>query len=180
MPPGEMQILIGGFLQVAMPQQHLDGSQVGTGFEQMRGKAVAQGVGDGCACAQDRRVRAAWLTGGPEDLGGNRIVCPPYAIGCPGEQPVGGLAFQPAPVDAQRIEHGLGLSSTSRSLRPLPPPDMNDHPLAVNIADLQVRHFCATCARGIEGHQQNAIEKGKLRRVDQTCDLVLAEHMRQV
>jgi hypothetical protein len=39
MPPGEMQI-DRGFLQVAMPQQHLDGSQVGTGFEQMSGKVV--------------------------------------------------------------------------------------------------------------------------------------------
>src|ERR1035437_9721515 len=44
MPPGEVQI-DRGFLQVAMPQQHLDGSQVGTGFEQMCGKAVAQSVG---------------------------------------------------------------------------------------------------------------------------------------
>ena len=28
-----------------MAQQHLDGTQVGAGFEQMRGKAVAQSVG---------------------------------------------------------------------------------------------------------------------------------------
>ena len=56
---------------------------------------------------------------------------------------------------------------------------MNDHPLAVDIADLQVRHFCATCARGIEGHQQNAM-KGKLCRVDQTRDFFLAQHLRQV
>ncbi len=28
-----------------MTQQHLDGTQVGAGFEQMRGKAVAQSVG---------------------------------------------------------------------------------------------------------------------------------------
>jgi hypothetical protein len=39
MPLGEMQI-DRGFLQAAMSQQHLKGSQVGTGFEQMRGKAV--------------------------------------------------------------------------------------------------------------------------------------------
>ena len=30
--------------QITMPQQHLDGAQVGTGFEQMRGKAMTQGV----------------------------------------------------------------------------------------------------------------------------------------
>ena len=52
--------------------------------------------------------------------------------------------------------------------------DMNDHALAVDVADLQVRHFCATCARGIERHQQNAM-KGKLCRVNQTRDLLLAE-----
>jgi len=31
------------------PEQHLDGTQVGTGFEQMRGKAVAQRYEGGCA-----------------------------------------------------------------------------------------------------------------------------------
>ena len=30
--------------QIAMPQQHLDGAQVGPGFEQMRGKAMTQGL----------------------------------------------------------------------------------------------------------------------------------------
>ena len=44
MPPGEMQI-DRRFLEVAMTEQHLDGAQVGAGFEQMRGKAVAQSVG---------------------------------------------------------------------------------------------------------------------------------------
>jgi hypothetical protein len=44
MPPGEMQIDC-RLLKVAMPEQHLNGAQVGTGFEQMRGKAVAQSVG---------------------------------------------------------------------------------------------------------------------------------------
>ena len=44
MAPRQMQI-DRRFLQIAMPQQHLDGSQVSTGFEQVRGKAVAQSVG---------------------------------------------------------------------------------------------------------------------------------------
>jgi hypothetical protein len=44
MSPGEMQI-DRRLLQVAMPEQHLNGAQVGTGFVQMRGKAVAQRVG---------------------------------------------------------------------------------------------------------------------------------------
>ena len=33
------------FLKVAMPQQHLDGSQVSSSFEQMSGKAVTQSMG---------------------------------------------------------------------------------------------------------------------------------------
>jgi hypothetical protein len=40
MPPGEMQIDCRLF-KVAMSQQHLDGAPIGTGFEQMRSKAVA-------------------------------------------------------------------------------------------------------------------------------------------
>jgi hypothetical protein len=40
MAPGEMQI-DRRLLKVAMPEQHLDGMQVGAGFQQMRGEAVA-------------------------------------------------------------------------------------------------------------------------------------------
>jgi hypothetical protein len=39
-PPGEMQI-DRRFLEVTMSQQHLDGSEVGAGFQQMGGKTVA-------------------------------------------------------------------------------------------------------------------------------------------
>ena len=56
---------------------------------------------------------------------------------------------------------------------------MNDHAPAVDIDDLQVRHFGTTCARGIERHQQDAM-KGKLCRVDQTRDFFLAEYLGQV
>jgi hypothetical protein len=82
-----------------------------------------------------------------------------------GEQPIGGLAFQPAPVDAQSLEQ-LGAEHDITVLASLASADMNDHASAVDIADLQLRHFGATCARGIEGHQQNAMQ-GKLCRVDQ-------------
>ena len=43
-PPGEMQI-DRRLLKVAMPQQYLDGAQVGARFEQMSGEAVAQSMG---------------------------------------------------------------------------------------------------------------------------------------
>ena len=79
MPPGEMQV-DRGFLQVAMPQQHLDGAQVGTGFEQMSGKAVAQSVGMDVLVFKTGAF-GGLLTGVPENLGG-RPDNSPYAIGC--------------------------------------------------------------------------------------------------
>jgi hypothetical protein len=33
--------ILGGRFQVSMPEQHLNGAQVGAGFEQMSGKAMA-------------------------------------------------------------------------------------------------------------------------------------------
>jgi hypothetical protein len=95
-----------------------------------------------------------------------------------GEQPIGGLAPQPAQADAQCIEE-FGAEHDIAVLASLASPDMNDHPLAVDIADLQVRHLCSTCARGIERHQQNAM-KGAVCRVDQTRHFFLAEHLRQM
>ena len=163
------------FLQVAMPQQHLDGAQVGAGFEQMRGKAVAQSVGMDVLVFKAGAF-GGLLTGVPENLGGDRMTRRMPSVA--GKQPVGGLALQPAPVDAKGIEQ-LRAEHDIAVLAPLASPDMNDHPLAVDIADLQVRHFCATCARGIERHQQDAM-KGKLCRVDQPRDFFLAEHLRQV
>jgi hypothetical protein len=173
MAPGEVQIDRGS-LQVAMSQQHLDGSQVGAGFKQMRGKAVAQSVGMD-ALVLKTGAFGRLLTGVPENLGGDRMTRRMPSVA--GEQPIGGLAFQPAPVHAQSIEQ-LGAEHDITVLASLASSDMNDHALAVDIADLQVRHFCATCARGIEGHQQNAM-KGKLCRVDQTRHFVLAQHLRQ-
>src|SRR5207248_9563380 len=87
--------------QVAMPQQHLDGAQVGAGFEQMSGEAVAQSV------RMDVFVLKAGafggpLTGNPENLGGDRMTCCVPSV--TGKQPVGGLAPQSTPVDAQGIE----------------------------------------------------------------------------
>src|ERR1700693_5583098 len=116
------------------------------------------------------------LAGVPENLGGDRMTRRMPSVA--GEQPIGGLAPQPAPVDAQGIEQ-LGAEHDITVLASLASPDMNDHALAVDIADLQVRHFCATCACGIERHQQDAME-GKLCRVNQTRDLLLAEYLRKV
>ena len=80
-----------------MPQQHLDGAQVGASFEQMSGEAVAQGMGMDVLVFKTGAF-GGLLTGVPENLGGNRATrCMPSIAG---EQPVGGLAPKPAPVDA--------------------------------------------------------------------------------
>lgn len=141
----------------------------------MRGKAVAQSVGMDLLVLKTGAF-GGLLTGVPENPSGDRMTRRMPSVA--GEQPIGGLAFQPAPVDAQSIEQ-LGAEHDITVLAPLASPDMNDHALAVDVADLQVRHFGATCARGIEGHQQNAM-KGEPCRVDQTRHFILAQHLRQV
>src|SRR5712671_3897715 len=88
-------------LEVTMTEQHLDGAQVGAGFEQMRGKAVAQSVGMDVLVFKAGAF-GGLLTGVPENLGGDRMTRRMPSIA--GEQPVGGLALQPAPVGAQRPE----------------------------------------------------------------------------
>jgi len=100
MPPGEMQI-DRRFLKVAMPQQHLDGSQIGAGFEQMGGKTVAQGMGMDVLVLQTGAFGGV-LTGSPKDLGGDRITGGMPSV--TGKQPVRWLVPEPAPIDAQRIE----------------------------------------------------------------------------
>src|ERR1700688_4955323 len=174
MPPGEMQI-DRRLLKVAMPEQHLAGAQVGAGVEQMRGKAVAQSVGMDVLVFKAGAC-GGLLTGVPENLGGDRMTRRMPSVA--GEQPIGGLAFQPAPVDAERIEQ-LGAEHDIAVLASLASADMNDHALAVDIADLQMRHFCAPCARGIERHQQDAMKR-KLCSVDQTRYFFLAEYLGQV
>src|SRR6202007_1907469 len=89
--------------QITMSQQHLDGAQVGTGLQQMRGEAMTQGVGMDAlmlkACAFGRL-----LTGGPEHLGGDWMTRRMPSVA--GKQPVCGLASESAPVPAQCFQQG--------------------------------------------------------------------------
>ncbi len=75
-----------------MPQQHLNGAQVGTGFEQMSSKTVAQGMGMD-ALMLKAGAFGGLLTGMPGNLDGNRMTRRMPAV--TGEQPIGGLALQP-------------------------------------------------------------------------------------
>src|ERR1035437_1405046 len=95
-----------------------------------------------------------------------------------GKEPLLRLAPEAAPVSAQRFEQ-LRAEHDIAVLASLALPDMNHHPLAVDVADLQVGRFCAARARGIQRHQQDAM-KGGVRRVDQARHLLLAEYLRKV
>ena len=90
------------------------------------------------------------MAGCPEDLGCDRIVCGMPSV--TGKQPVGRLAPEAAPVNTQCIEQ-LRAEHDVTVLAALAFPDMDDHPLAVDIADLQPGCFRAPCARGIKRHQ---------------------------
>src|ERR1035441_5299531 len=87
MATGEVQVDRGLF-EIAMSQQHLNGAQVGSGFEQMCGEAVTQRVG------MDVPVLKTGSLGGvpagqPDNLGVDRT-----ARGAPastGKQPCGRL-----------------------------------------------------------------------------------------
>ena len=91
-----------------------------------------------------------------------------------GKEPLLRLAPESAPVGAQlfeqlRAEHDIAV------LASLALPDMYHHPLAVDVADLQVGRFRAAGAGGIHRHQQDAM-KGCIRRLNQSRNFFLTEY----
>src|ERR1035438_9290817 len=90
-----------------------------------------------------------------------------------GEEPLLRLAPESAPVGTQffeqlRAEHDIAVPAA------LALSDMDHHPLAVDVTDLQMSRFCAACTGGIHRHQQDAM-KGCIRRLNQSRDFFLAE-----
>src|SRR5271169_4995803 len=156
--------------EVPMAEQDLNGAQVGAGFKKMCGEAMTQCVRMDAPLLKARTFSSD-LAGGPEDLGGDGITCRVPAVA--GKQPLLRLAPETPPVDAKflqqlRAEHDIAV------LAALALSDMDHHPLAVDVADLQVGRFCAACAGGIHSHQQDAM-KGCIRRLNQSRDFFLTE-----
>jgi len=56
--------------------------------------------------------------------------------------------------------------------------NVDHHAPAVDIPDLQVRRFSATCPGAVESHQQDAIER-KLSGIDQARHFLRTENLRQ-
>src|ERR1035437_10355576 len=155
-----------------MAEQDLNGAQVGSGFEQVGRKAMSQGVGMDLPVMQAGPFRSD-LAGTPYDLRSHRMAGWVPAVA--GEEPLLRLAPESATVGAQffkqlRAEHDIAI------LAALALSDMDHHPLAVDVADLQVGRFCAACAGGIKRHQKDAM-KGGIRGVDQARNLLLAEYL---
>src|SRR5208283_5437521 len=95
-----------------------------------------------------------------------------------GKQPLLRLAPETSPVDAKFIEQ-LRAEHDIAVLAALALADMNHHPLAVDVADLQVSRFGAACASGIHRHQQDAM-KGCIRSLNQSGNFFLTEHAGKV
>ena len=118
--------------QVAVSEQHLNGPQVGSGLEQMGGEAMAKGVW------MDMLVRETGAfgrmqAGPPKHLSVDRAVGSMPASA--GKKPVGRLTIESAPISTQRIkqrwaEHDIAI------LAPLATSNVDDHALAIDVADL--------------------------------------------
>src|SRR5271166_5381843 len=109
-------------------------------------------------------------------LGGDRMIrCMAES---PREQPLGRLALESSPILAQCIQQ-LGAEHDVTILASLAPLDVDDHPLAINIADLQARQFGTPHTGSIERHQYDPMKMSQ-GRVDQTSDLLLTENDRQL
>src|ERR1700679_3339923 len=161
--------------QVSMAAQGLNGAQVGAGFKKMCGEAMTQSVRMDAPMLKARTFSSD-LAGSPEDLGGDGITCGVPAV--TGKQPLLRLAPETSPVHAKfleqlRAEHDIAV------LAALALSDMDHHPLAVDVTDLQVSRFCAACAGGIHRHQQDAMKR-RVRGLNQSRDFFLTENPRKV
>src|SRR2546426_11396529 len=107
-----MQVLGGGF-QVAMPEQNLDGAQVGAGLQQVSRPTVAQRMrGDAFADASPTRGIA---TCNPHGFVGNRLIEAVLAGGGGGK-----VEPRPAPTPAvaQGVQCGWGQGANTSPARP--------------------------------------------------------------
>src|SRR6202050_2830340 len=163
------------YFEVSMAEQDLNGAQVGAGFKKMCGETMTQSVRMDAPMLKAGTFRSD-LAGSPEDLGGDGITCRVPAVA--GKQPLLRLAPETSPVDAKflkqlRAEHDIAV------LAALALSDMDNHPPAVDVTDLQASRFCTACAGSIHRHQQDAMKRcvGGLH---PSRDFVLPEYPRKV
>ena len=125
----EMEIT-GGLFQIVMPQQNLDGVQVGTGLQQVRGEAVTEHVGINLLLKAG--AAGGVLTGVAGRFGVDGLIA--GVPGVTGEEPNRFLA-QLSPVRAEFPEQN-GTEHHVAVFAPLAALDVNYPTLAIDIADL--------------------------------------------
>src|SRR5215471_2517876 len=146
MPRREMKV-DGGLLQIAVPQQNLDGAHVRTRFQKMGSEAVAQSVGMNLFL--DASSFCSVLTGMPGHLGVDRPIAGVPTIAR--KQPNAGLAPQAAPILPQgleqfRAEHHVPVLAAFTA------PNVDDHALTIDVGNLQMCQLGAANAGRIERH----------------------------
>ena len=152
-----------------MTEQNLDRADVGAGFEEVGGKAVAQGV-DGDRLAELGRhpsVAAGPLQHAPIERA---------ALVLARKQPMRGPDFPP--VGAQdneqlRREHDVAISAALALFNP------DQHAAAVDVGDFQMHDLGYSEPGGIGGHQRGAVFQARHRR-QKPRNLVDAQDHRQL
>jgi hypothetical protein len=154
-----------------MTEQDLDRAQVCSGLQQVGRPTMAQGVRR--YMLLDTRIARGFFTGVPDGL------IRDGAVGTPITWVAGkkvGARLLPAPVLAQRLQQSRAEweITTAATLAAF---HADHHALAVDVAHLEQRYFCAPHARAIERHKQSALHE-VAGGVDKPGDFIQAEHRR--
>src|SRR5579863_1031813 len=169
-----------GFLQIAMTEQNLNGAQIRSGFEQVRCETVPQGVRMnlkaqpgpfGCFSASlPDHFRVDGRLPGVPSVAGEQ----PDLRSSPKSAPEGSEFLQQL-----RTEHDISIFAALAALH------VNDHPLTVDVADLQTSQLGTPQSGGVERHQEHAVERSGCRIDEQghlfrTEDLGKSENLSRV
>src|SRR5579864_4879364 len=143
-----------GFLQIAMTEQNLNGAQIRSGFEQVRRETVPQGVR--MNLQTEPRPFGCFPASLPDHfrVDGRFPRVPPVA----GEQPDLRSAPKSAPERSEflqqlRTKHDISIFAALAALH------VNDHPLTIDVADLQTSQLGTSQSGGVERHQEHAVER---------------------
>ena len=127
--------------------------QVGAGFQQMRGEAVTEQVG--IHTLRNSGTAGGILAGVAWGLG---IDGPSTGVpAITGKQPGAGFFPQAPPVCAELVEQN-GTEHYVAVLATLATLDVNHHPSAINVADLQASQLRVPNTGGIEGHEDSSMK----------------------
>jgi hypothetical protein len=144
--------------------------QVGAGFQQVRSEAVAQHVG--MYLLLNAGTAGGILTSVTRGFGIHGLIATVPAI--PGKQPDAGFFAQPPPVGAEFFEqdgaqHHVAILATLAAL------DVENHALAVHVADLEASQLRVPNPSRVESQEHGAIKSSRSG-VDELRYLFLTEN----